>query len=137
MCLNSKSTSDSKNSASNAPINLCTSLKSSEKLISVIKFVKKLDFADSVIIKGAQYLGFHTSSLSSALANNPHDDAYILFFNGYVRCHCNLQNEDYALLLELLEDKVEEKLVLVVDCNAFDQNMEKSYISHTAIGVLL
>lgn len=102
-----------------------------KKLVSIIRFAEKMDFAESVIAKGAQYLGFHASSLDTALTNNPHDDAYILFFNGHVRRHCNKWNENYALLLELLEDKVQKKLILVVDYDAFDQTLENSCISQT------
>lgn len=102
-----------------------------EELLSVIQFVEKIDFATAVIARGAQYLGFHTLSVDTALANNPHDDAYILFFNNDLRLHCKRWNENYALLLDLLSDKREKKLVLVVDCDAFGQDLERSYISQT------
>jgi hypothetical protein len=68
------------------------------------KFNEKIDFVDHISSKGARYIGYESFSLDHALATNPYDDAYILFFNDYIRYHCDRWNENLNLLLEILQD---------------------------------
>jgi GTPase SAR1 family protein len=102
---------------------------SPENILSMAKYNEKIDFVDHISSKGAQYIGYESSSLNNALSANPYDDAYVLFFNDHIRCHCDRWNENLNLLQELLQDGSEGKLVLVVDCSVFNQPLQKSYIS--------
>jgi hypothetical protein len=110
---------------------------SPENLTHVTKYIKKMDFVDSVVAQGARYVGYEGNSLDTELAKNLYDDAFILFFNDEVRSNCDRWDQNYALLLELLRDTNEKKLVLVMDCDASGEPLEFSYISQTRIGKII
>jgi predicted GTPase len=104
---------------------------SPKELMSVALFTEKMDFVDLITAEGARYIGYRGSSLDTELAKNPHDDAFILFFNQDIRRKCRLWKENFALFLELLRDKAKKRVVIAVDCDAIEQPLESSYISQT------
>lgn len=103
---------------------------SPKELMSVALFTEKMDFVDLITAEGARYIGYR-GSLDTELAKNPHDDAFILYFNHDIQRKCRLWKENFALFLELLRDKTKKKVVIAVDCDAIEKPLESSYISQT------
>ncbi|KAJ4287838.1 hypothetical protein N0V88_007548 [Collariella sp. IMI 366227] len=93
-------------------------------------FSAKIDFAKSIAEAGSIYLGFGDSGLEHQLSRNPHDDAFVLFFNEEMRQRSNLWKDTFKLFMNLLHDGNQKKLTIALDCDAFGQGLERPYISH-------
>ncbi|KAH0565816.1 hypothetical protein GP486_000785 [Trichoglossum hirsutum] len=104
---------------------------STKNLQSVVTYVEKMEFVELITREGAQYVGYQGSSVDTILVGNPHDDAYILYFNDQLRHESSAWNDNFTLLLELLRDTTRKKLVLAVDCDAVGMALEKPYLCQT------
>lgn len=91
--------------------------------------MEKLGFVQLITHEGAQYVGYKGSSVDTILHRNPYDNAYILYFNDELRYKSSSWKDNFALLLELLRDTTQKKLVIAVDCDTIDKLLEKPYIS--------
>ncbi|KAK4150085.1 hypothetical protein C8A00DRAFT_37318 [Chaetomidium leptoderma] len=99
------------------------------RLSSMASLTGKIDFAKEIILEGSEYVGFGSCGLDTLLARNRHDDTYVLYFNDQMRQESGLWKDTFMLLLELLRDDNKEKMVVVIDCDAIGQSLEKPYIS--------
>jgi len=104
---------------------------SAKNLQSVATYVEKIEFVELITREGAQYVGYQRSSADNIIAGNPYDDAYILYFNDQLRHESSSWNDNFALLLELLRDTAQKKLVIAMDCDAIGRPLEKPYICQT------
>ncbi|EAQ87497.1 hypothetical protein CHGG_04116 [Chaetomium globosum CBS 148.51] len=97
---------------------------------SLAKFTAKMDFVKGILDEGAQYVGFKGRRLDSLLAQNRHDDVYILYFTDAVRRNSEIWADTRNLFSELLKNDHRPKMVVAVDCDALGQSLEKPYICH-------
>jgi ribosome biogenesis GTPase A len=104
---------------------------SAKNLQSVATYVEKMEFVGLITREGAQYVGYQNSSVDNIIVGNPYDDAYILYFNDQLRHESSSWNDNFTLLLELLRDTAQKKLVIAVDCDAVGKPLEKPYICQT------
>ncbi|KAF7552515.1 hypothetical protein G7Z17_g4243 [Cylindrodendrum hubeiense] len=108
---------------------MCNEATSAQRVKSIASFGDKMDFVDLVTGEGARYVGYKSQSLHNLLMENEHDDAYIMCFNEELRDHSETWNETMKVLLELLRSGSQDKLIVVVDCDATHEPLEKVYIS--------
>ena len=101
---------------------------------SLMRYVDKMDFVDLIAREGARYVGYSGPALSTLLLENRHDDAYIVYFNDELRMGSDAWNDTSALLVELLRDHSRRKLVVVVDCDATGDHLDKIRISQLRNG---
>ncbi|KAK0641353.1 hypothetical protein B0T16DRAFT_419696 [Cercophora newfieldiana] len=96
-----------------------------ERLVS---YADRVHFAESVTKEKAVYIGYGEPTLSGLLTQNIDKDIFVLYFNHALRSSGDQWNETHALFTEVLRSRGEEKLVLVADCDALEQELEKPYI---------
>jgi hypothetical protein len=107
---------------------------SAEKLQSVITYTEKIEFVELVTREGSQYVGYKGSSIDNLLIRNPHGDAFILYFTDEIRQQAPNWKDHVTLLLELLRDTTQKKLVIVVDCEAIKIPLDRARVSQTRGG---
>lgn len=96
---------------------------------SLAALTTKMDFVEEITKEGSQYVGFQGHTLDYFLAQNPHDDAYILYFTDTMRRTSEAWGDTRKLFSELLKDD-RPKMAVAVDCDALGQSLERPYISH-------
>lgn len=104
---------------------------------AVSEYTEKVKFFDTVIAEGAKYIGYGSHTLEEELMANPCEESYVFYFNEDVRQECISWDENVALLLELLRDTECSQFIVVVDCDATGQVLEKPYISHIRNGQIV
>jgi hypothetical protein len=87
------------------------------------------EFINTSVKKGAIYIGHNGLGLSDALHDNPHEDAYIMYFSPTAMKNDPAWQPNYDLLLELLQTRDPKTAILIVDCEATKQELEKVHIS--------
>lgn len=93
-------------------------------------YADKIQFIDQVLSKGGKYVGFTGSSLEAALLKNQYEDAYALYFGEACRQHQASWAEHTSLLFDLLKNKFQRALVVIVDADATNNAVEKPFITH-------
>src|SRR4051812_46190811 len=91
-----------------------------------------MDFVDMATKSGARYVDYGNSTLYHVLKKENWDDAFALYFNDNVM-RMESWDESLSVLWELLDEK-RKVLILVVDCDATGEMLEKSYISQFCKG---
>jgi hypothetical protein len=89
-----------------------------------------MEFADTIIAKGATYLGYNSESLDMELISNNHEDAFVFYFSEHARLEVDTWEGNLQLLFDLLNRRKGNSLFMVVDCDFNDMTLEKSYITH-------
>ncbi|KAF3914916.1 hypothetical protein ABW20_dc0107937 [Dactylellina cionopaga] len=100
-------------------------------------FTEKMDFMDLVVSKGAQYIGYTGGSVEYALAHNRFDDAYVLYFTERSRQRSKIWGPTQALLMELLRDDKQKRLILVADRDAIDPELDIPFICLARDGAVI
>ena len=91
---------------------------------------EKVQFIDSVISAGGKYIGFSGSSLEATLLKNQHEDAYAFYFSETCRKHQVAWAEHVNLLFDLLKNKSQQALIVIVDGDATENSFQKPVITH-------
>lgn len=97
-------------------------------LMSVVQYTDKMKFVDQLIAKEARYIGYQGRSLKEHLKRNGYGDAYVFSFNEQMRKNGGeLWTGNVDTLLHILQDG-RPKLVLLNDCDATDDAVERPHI---------
>ncbi|PMD45744.1 hypothetical protein L207DRAFT_630143 [Hyaloscypha variabilis F] len=96
----------------------------------------KVKFAIAFEKLGAEYIGYNDKTVHTVLLGNP-GDAYIVYFNDQAMRDKNVWEETQAILHELLTQEQRARRVLIVDCDATSEKLEKSLIQHWRDGKII
>ncbi|KAF8426192.1 hypothetical protein EV426DRAFT_560164 [Tirmania nivea] len=109
--------------------NLCLESLSGEMEM----YTEKMDFCDLVVRKGAEYVGF--SSNLKVDVHQLHHEIYVFRFNWESQYGSPILHENMAILLELLGKDGTNRTahILVKDCDATGEIVDRPYISHERI----
>ncbi|RYP83149.1 hypothetical protein DL769_001455 [Monosporascus sp. CRB-8-3] len=110
---------------------------STASVLSLMRYVDKMDFVDLISREGGRYVGYGGPVLATLLLENRDDDAYIMYFNDELRTSSDAWNETAAVLLELLRDHSRSRMVVVVDSDAVGDSLEKIYVSQLRNGLVI
>ncbi|OCK85677.1 hypothetical protein K432DRAFT_439107 [Lepidopterella palustris CBS 459.81] len=96
----------------------------------------KIKFAIAFENLGADYIGYNDKTVHTVLLGNP-GDAYIVYFNDQATRDKNGWEETQAILHELLTQNQRTQRVLIVDCDATGEKLEKPLIQHWRDGKII
>lgn len=102
--------------------------------MAVGKYDEKMDFVDTVIRKGAEYVGFTGGVKVDANESHRPHESYIFRFNWESQYEDPVLHENIAILLELLRDDgaipMRKAHILVKDCDGTGEIVDRPYISY-------
>ncbi|KAF8461505.1 hypothetical protein BDZ91DRAFT_829657 [Kalaharituber pfeilii] len=98
-------------------------------IVASASYTGKMDFVDVMISKGAKYVGF-TSNIQDL--QNASGEVYVFHFNWNSQHQQPTFTENIAILLELLGESSTDRnaYVIIKDCDATGDTLEKPYISY-------
>ncbi|KAI1097289.1 hypothetical protein F4804DRAFT_328028 [Jackrogersella minutella] len=90
---------------------------------------KKLEFIDSMVKKGAVYIGHDSPNQEPAKSQQPHNDIYALYFSSDIMEHDQSWPSNQQLLFDIVKDDPPKSTAALVDCDATKKEVGKSRIS--------
>jgi hypothetical protein len=93
------------------------------------KFHDKIAFINRAMATGINYLGYGAKPIEEELVQHSIEDAYALFFNEKSRHESPTWNQNYQLLLQLQKEGPRDRVVAMVDCDAFGIMLDRERIT--------
>lgn len=91
---------------------------------------EKIDFIDTMVSKGAKYIGYNRVNLKAELSRQGNNDAYVLWFNTAARADSISWEGNEKLILRKLNEDGRKTFIAIFDCDAAGLELEKARISH-------
>lgn len=96
--------------------------------------IETAEFINTVVKKGAIYVGHNGTTLGDVLQDNTHEEAYVMYFSPTAMKNDASWQANYDVLLEILLSRDSKILVAIVDCEATRDPLDKVHISQIQNG---
>ncbi|KAK0725017.1 hypothetical protein B0H67DRAFT_657907 [Lasiosphaeris hirsuta] len=112
---------------------------SPQNLLSVVqKYRERIKFADAIVAKGGLFIGRDMQkALDNLITTNGRNDTYVLYFSEAAQSQTELWNDSRRLVMELLESREADDLVVVCDCDLGGARIDASYVEQYRGGRLI